>query len=96
MTETYKNPYKDINGFLNFRDNLGYLIYVMEVNMEMKVLGFSTLDLLQMLFIVLKIIGKTTVATWSWPIVLIPLWIELGIVAIMLLFVLIVAIANRD
>lgn len=39
----------------------------------------STLGVLQIIFIVLKLIG---LITWSWPVVLIPLWVDIGIVLI--------------
>ena len=42
--------------------------------------GMTFLDVLQIVFIVLKLCG---VITWSWKIVLIPLWIELtGLVVV--------------
>jgi len=40
------------------------------------VTGCSFLGLLQVAFIILKLIGKID---WSWVKVLIPLWIEIGI-----------------
>lgn len=44
--------------------------------------GITFLGLLQVTFIVLKLCG---VVTWSWPVVLIPLWIDMAIVAIVLI-----------
>lgn len=44
--------------------------------------GVGFLGLLQIAFIVLKLIGKID---WSWTKVLIPLWIELGIVGIFII-----------
>lgn len=41
--------------------------------------GMGLLGVLQVIFIVLKCIG---VIDWTWGQVLIPLWIELGLVAI--------------
>lgn len=38
--------------------------------------GIGTLGVLQIIFIVLKLTG---LIDWSWPIVLIPLWINIGI-----------------
>lgn len=38
--------------------------------------GIGTLGVLQIIFIVLKLTG---LIDWSWPIVLIPLWIDIGI-----------------
>lgn len=37
--------------------------------------GCSILGVVQIVFIILKLVG---VIEWSWPIVLIPLWISLG------------------
>ena len=48
--------------------------------------GVGFLGLLQIVFIVLKLIGKID---WSWPKVLIPLWIELGIVGV---FIIVIAV----
>ena len=48
------------------------------------VYGLGILDILQIIFIVLKLVG---VITWSWPVVLIPLWITLGLIAIILILV---------
>ena len=41
--------------------------------------GMSMLGVLQMIFIVLKALN---LIPWSWWVVLIPLWIELGLIAI--------------
>jgi hypothetical protein len=58
--------------------------------------GISLFGLLGILFIVLKLIGVTEVATWSWFWVLSPLWIGLAVsltvLVGMLLFVLLVAL----
>ena len=54
--------------------------------------GFSLCDIFLVVFVVLKLIG---VINWSWWIVLIPLWIELGIFVIMLLTMIVVIIKNR-
>ena len=48
------------------------------------VYGLGILDILQIIFIVLKLVG---VITWSWPVVLIPLWITLGLIAIILIII---------
>ena len=52
----------------------------MENNRNYTGLGF--LDILQIVFIVLKLVG---VITWSWPVVLIPLWITLGAIALVVI-----------
>ena len=43
--------------------------------------GLGIVDVVQIVFIILKLIG---VITWSWPVVLIPLWIILGIIAVII------------
>lgn len=55
--------------------------------------GLTVLDLLLVAFIVLKLCG---VIDWEWGVVLFPLWIQLGIIAIVLIIALIVAIIHRD
>ena len=48
--------------------------------------GVDLLTVLQVVFIVLKL---TDLISWSWPVVLIPLWVSLGIFAVMILAVII-------
>lgn len=50
--------------------------------------GLSFLDLLAIVFIVLKLLGKIT---WSWWWVLSPIWIPLAIIIGVLLLLLIIA-----
>ncbi len=45
--------------------------------------GMGVLGVLQIIFIVLKLLN---LISWSWPIVLIPLWISLGMFFIAILF----------
>lgn len=54
--------------------------------------GTDILGVVQIVFITLKLIG---VIDWSWPIVLVPLWIGLGILAIWLIILLICALLWR-
>lgn len=54
--------------------------------------GTDILGVVQIVFITLKLIG---VIDWSWPIVLVPLWIGLGILAIWLIILLICALLGR-
>lgn len=54
--------------------------------------GMGILGVVQIVFITLKLIG---VIDWSWPIVLVPLWISLGILAIWLIILLICALLGR-
>ena len=43
--------------------------------------GISVLGILLIIFVVLKLVG---VVTWSWWVVLIPLWIEIGLLIIVI------------
>ena len=54
--------------------------------------GIGLLGVVQIVFVILKAIG---VITWSWPITLIPLWIELGAIIVMLGTLLIAYLAKR-
>ena len=51
----------------------------------------SLLWILQIIFIVLKC---TNLIDWPWKVVLIPLWIDLGIIALALLVILVFAICR--
>lgn len=59
--------------------------------------GMSLLGVVQIVFIILKLVG---VITWSWPVILIPLWIELGVIivilAVMLVMVLIAYLESKS
>lgn len=48
--------------------------------------GIGFLDALLLIFIVLKLIG---IITWSWWVVLIPLWIELILIIVTIIFLVI-------
>lgn len=52
--------------------------------------GIGILTVVQVVFIVLKLLGIAPVANWAWSVVLIPLWIDLGIVAVALIIILLV------
>lgn len=54
--------------------------------------GITFLGLLQVAFIVLKLCG---VVTWPWTMVLIPLWIDIAIVAIVLIIWIAIIIKAR-
>lgn len=54
--------------------------------------GMGILGVLQLIFLVLKLTG---LITWSWLVVLIPLWISLGILVIFLICVFVVALHYR-
>lgn len=54
--------------------------------------GITFLGLLQITFIVLKLCG---VVTWPWAMVLIPLWIDIAIVAIVLIIWIAIIIKAR-
>ncbi len=54
--------------------------------------GVGILGVLLIIFIVLKLVG---VINWSWLLVLVPLWIELGFAAVMLIIIAIVKLSKR-
>lgn len=54
--------------------------------------GVTIISLLQMVFIILKL---CRVINWSWPVVLIPLWIQLGVWAIVGIIWIIIAYKAR-
>ena len=54
--------------------------------------GMGILGVLQIVFLVLKLTG---LITWSWLVVLIPLWISLGILVIFLICAFVVALHYR-
>ena len=56
--------------------------------------GIGVLGILQIIFIVLKVLGVGVVANWSWWVVLIPLWIELGIIALVIIIDVIISIIS--
>ena len=51
--------------------------------------GIGILGIIQVVFIILKLLGIAPVATWAWSVVLIPLWISLGLWAISLILLII-------
>lgn len=53
--------------------------------------GIGILGVLQIVFLVLKLTG---LITWSWTVVLIPLWISLGILVIFLIIALTVVLVS--
>lgn len=55
--------------------------------------GMGFLGVLQIVFIVLKL---CKLIKWSWPVGLIPLWIEIAWIVFILLLVLIVSIAKAN
>lgn len=55
--------------------------------------GVSFIGLLQIAFIVLKLCG---VIEWSWWVVLLPLWIDIGVAAVVLILALILYLKYGD
>ena len=51
--------------------------------------GMSLLGVIQIVFIILKLVG---VITWSWPVILIPLWIQLSAIIVMLAVMLVMVL----
>lgn len=54
--------------------------------------GVGILGVLLIIFVVLKLVG---VVTWSWWVVLIPLWIEIGLIALIIIIGLIVILIRK-
>lgn len=61
-------------------------------NKNNSVTGLGLLEVLQLIFIVLKLVG---VINWSWPIVLIPLWVILGVSFIGIVIISVTYLLNR-
>ena len=55
--------------------------------------GVTFFGLLQLAFIILKV---SNVIKWSWWAVFIPLWIELGIIVLMILFAVAIYICSSN
>lgn len=53
--------------------------------------GMGVLGVLQIIFIVLKLLN---LISWSWPVVFIPLWISLGMLFVALIFLLICGVID--
>lgn len=58
--------------------------------------GIGILTVVQVVFIILKLLGIAPVATWTWSVVLIPLWIDLGIAAIALIILGFIVLYNTN
>ena len=58
--------------------------------------GIGILTVVQIVFIILKVLGIAPVATWTWTVVLIPLWIDLGIAGIILIGLGIIVLHNTN
>ena len=58
--------------------------------------GIGILTVIQVVFIILKLLGIAPVANWGWSVVLIPLWINLGIAAIALIILGFVVLYNTN
>lgn len=54
--------------------------------------GLGVLGVLEVIFVVLKLLK---LIDWSWWVVLIPLWIDLGICALIIICAIIVAVFSR-
>lgn len=54
--------------------------------------GLSILGVVEIVFIILKLLG---IINWSWWIVLIPLWIDLGITLLVILFIIVAIIMTN-
>lgn len=57
--------------------------------------GIGILTVIQVVFIILKLLGIAPVASWAWTVVLIPLWINLGLIAVILIISVIYLIITK-
>lgn len=55
--------------------------------------GLGLLEVLTIVFIVLKLCG---LISWSWWLVLMPLWIELGVIVVLLIILFVVTRIDED
>lgn len=55
--------------------------------------GVGVLEVLTIVFVVLKLCG---VISWSWWLVLMPLWIELGVIVVLLMILFVVKRRDED
>ena len=55
--------------------------------------GLGLLEVLTIVFIVLKLCG---LISWSWWLVLMPLWIELGVIVVLLIILFVVIGRDED
>ena len=58
--------------------------------------GIGILTVIQVVFIILKLLGIAPVANWAWSVVLIPLWINLGVAAIALIILGLIVLYNTN
>ena len=54
--------------------------------------GLNILGVVEIVFIILKLLG---IINWSWWIVLIPLWIDLGITLLVILIIIVAIIMDN-
>lgn len=59
---------------------------------EVKTVGLGFLDVLLIIFVVLKLLK---VITWPWWLVLMPLWIGIGLLILVILCAIIVAVIDN-
>ena len=52
--------------------------------------GCGCLGIILIVFVVLKLLGVEPVDSWSWWTVLIPMWIEIGLVAVVVALAIII------
>lgn len=55
--------------------------------------GLGLLEVLTIIFIVLKLCG---LISWSWWLVLMPLWIELGVIVVLLIILFVATRRDED
>ena len=64
----------------------------MSENKNSTIFGLTFLQVLFLVFLVLKLTGKTVVATWSWWWVTLPLWGGFAIILVTLIIVFIITL----
>ena len=60
-----------------------------------KTASFPLLGILGLIFITLKLAGIGVVATWSWWLVLAPMWVPLAILGVLAMIILIIAACSK-
>lgn len=64
-------------------------------NSKVKSGGIGIMGVIEVLFIALKLLGVEPITNWAWSVVLIPLWIDLGLCAFIILCVVLCTIITE-
>ena len=60
-----------------------------------KTASFPLMGILGLIFVTLKLAGIGVVATWSWWLVLAPMWVPLAILGVLAMIILIMAVCSK-